>query len=215
MSEKVKSNLQKVRKLTKSRKIRLSDLRSPSGHPGRLAPRVRRALLWHIGATGLYPPLIVRPADRDDGTYEILDGDQRASILKELRIKFARCEVWPVDSHQGELFRVALNSLGARADARTRARQLDVLIRRFGRDRTAELLALTPAAMKQQLAVLGRAVAPAERTRPLDLRPVVFHLPAGEATELDRTLRGLASKRADALMAAIRIAAAKGAGRNE
>lgn len=194
----------------KLKRVPLKDLAPGSASSSRLSPRARRALLRHIEATGLYPPLIVRPYARGSGKFEIIDGRQRAEVLGELGFPDARCEVWFVDAHQGELYAATLNHLRAGVDAAERAQQIHRLIARLGSERTAELLGLTPAAIRQQLVALEPLDDRSEDVAPLDLHTVVFHLPRAEVQELTEALRELApssSRRGEALMRALRTAA--------
>jgi len=189
------------------RRIALSDLRPRPGHPYSMSPRILKSLLKNIGRGGLYPPLIVRPHTRLEGKFEILDGHRRADVLGRLGVHEARCEVWPAADDEAELYAFTLNHLRGRADPKRRARQLRRIIRRMGVPEARELLALTPAAVRQQLCALQRPQETSDGVRPLDLRPVVFHLPPDDAKLLDRTLRRLAPaarRRSEALLAVLR-----------
>jgi ParB-like chromosome segregation protein Spo0J len=185
------------------RRIPLGSLVPRPHHPNRMQPRVRRAIASQIGATGLYPPLVVRVAG--DDRFEILDGHQRAAILAELGHRDARCEVWPVDDRQADVLAATLNQLRGRAEAAAFARQIRRLMRAVGPGRAGELLALSPAAIRQRLSALDR---PAFRTDAdaLDLRAVTFHLNRGQMRLLEQSLRRHAHtspKRADQLVAAV------------
>ncbi len=193
----------------KLKRVPLKDLAPRSARSSRLSPRARRALIRHIEATGLYPPLIVRPHARRSGKFEILDGRQRADVLGELGFRDARCEVWFVDAHQAELYRATLNHLRAGVNATERAQQIHRLIARLGSERGGELLGLTPAAIRQQLVALEPPEQHSEGPAPLDLDPVIFHLPRAEVKELTEVLRELAPsgvRRGEALMCALRTA---------
>jgi ParB-like chromosome segregation protein Spo0J len=190
--------------------IPLGDLLPRVGHPYRLSGRARAAIVAQIASDGLYAPLIVRPLARPKGKFEILDGHQRADVLRELGYPCARCEVWPIDQARSDIYAVTLNHLRGRPDAKLRARQTRRLINRIGRQRVGELLALTPAAIRQQLAALdppARPTGAGDETSRLDLRPIVFHLPAADARLLENTLRKFGDgtrRRGELLMAALR-----------
>jgi len=168
--------------------------------------RVRRALAERIAAIGLYPPLIVRPLG---DAWEILDGHQRADILRELGTAAARCEVWPVDDEQADICSATLNHLRGRARARDRARSIRGLVRRLGRHRVIGLLGMTPAGIRQQMFLLRPPPPLAPRGGALALTPVTFHLPPRDARTLDAALRRLGhgpAGKAGALLAAVRAA---------
>jgi len=198
------------RRCVRLRRIALARLTGRSDHPYRLSPRVRRALAEQIAATGLYPPLIVRPHGSAPGRFEILDGRQRAEILAELGRTDARCEVWPVDDAQAEVLAATLNHLHSRAEAASLARQIRRLIDAFGPDRTGRMLALSPAGIRQRLAALDPPRPAAPDQEGMDLRAVTFHLNPGQLELLRGTLRRYARSwphRADQLTAAITAAA--------
>ena len=190
------------------RRIALADLLAHRNHPYYLPPRIGKALTQQIASGGLYPPLIVRPHARKAGKFEILDGHQRAMILRTLGASDARCEVWNVSDAQAELYSATLNHLRGRPEGKGRARQIRRLIRRLGQRRVEELLGMTPAGIRQQMLALEPPQT-LEGPQRAYLRPVTFHLPPSDAEELDRTLgpfRPAGSKRGERLMAAIRAA---------
>jgi len=198
-----------------TRLIRLGDLVARRSCGGMMSPRNRRALAEQISRCGLYPPLIVRRHSRRKGKYEIIDGHQRAQVLRELGAPRARCEIWTVDDPCADLLAATLNQLRGRADVRRRARLLNRIVRRRGAKRTASLLGMTAAALRAALVPL-RPPQVVDGVRALDLRAVVFHLPAEGAELLEQTLRTFGAGkrgRAEALTAAIRAAAKKGDGK--
>jgi ParB-like chromosome segregation protein Spo0J len=157
----------------------------------------------------LYPPLIVRPHPRSAGKFEILDGRQRLDVLRELGFSSARCEIWTVDDYQAELYAATLNHLRSRPVVTGRARQVRRLIRRYTQKRVEQLLAMTPAAIRQQLIALRAPEESHDSVRPLDLQCVVFHLPAAAVRELHQALRRFdpaGKSKGDALMNALRTA---------
>ncbi len=168
--------------------------------------RTRHALKEIIKTIGAYPAVIVRPHPRFADRYEIIDGRSRVEILAELGESAARCEVWPLDDGQAALLAMSLNSLRGRPDVRRRAKMLKRLAHNIGGEQLGELLALTPAAMRQQLAPpKPPALANQLPGGGWDLHPVVFHLSAVQRQRLDEALarHKTGGKRADALMAAI------------
>ena len=188
------------------RRLALSDLIARRDRATVLSERARRALTDHISRLGCYPPLIVRRHPDRAGKYEILDGHHRAEVLRGLGETTARCEIWPVDSHEAGVLTATLNRLRGRADVKRQARQVRRLLRRLGPQRAAAGLGITPAALRRQLAA-GDAPRRAEPGEGLDLRPVVFHLSCEQERRLrkvlDRAGRGRLG-RGRALMHALR-----------
>jgi len=193
------------------RTLSLADLLPRPDRCSVLAPRAAEALARHVLRTGLVPALIVRPHPRRRGRFEIIDGHNRAEVLRRLGRRTARCEVWRVDDETAEVLAACLNHLRGRADAAARARQLRRLVRRHGEPAAAAMLGLTPRALRQQTdppgGRLGARGPVAPGAPPLDLRPVVFHLTAEQSQLLAQTLGrfGAATRgRGEALAAALR-----------
>jgi hypothetical protein len=159
---------------------------------GRRRPDARlvEALAEHIRSTGLYPPLIVRPHPRLHRRWEIIDGLARAEALRRLGESQARCEIWLVDNRACDLLAATLNCLRGRGDPRQSARLTRRLVGRLGAQQTCRLLGLTPAGLKQRLATLAGAPAPACPEKVLPLRPVTFHLTEAESRRLEAALAG-------------------------
>jgi ParB-like chromosome segregation protein Spo0J len=70
---------------------------------------LKAKLAANIGASGRYPPLIVRPVD--NGSFQILDGHQRADVLRELGETTAVCYVWPASDEEALILIATLNRL--------------------------------------------------------------------------------------------------------
>ena len=172
----------------KARFIRRNDLVFRRDRCSVLSGRARRAIAARLASGGPYPAVIVRPHPSRRGKYEILDGHNRAEILAGLGVDKVRCEVWPADDEQADVLSLALNHLRGRSDIGRRARCVRRIVRRLGLTEAAEALGVSPAALRQQTAPLRRPRADAGAGL-LDLRPVVFHVPAADAAEVERALR--------------------------
>jgi len=167
-----------------------------------LPKRARTALAEQIARHGCYPALVVRQHPKRPGKYEILDGHHRAEILRALGWKTARCEVWPVDGEGADLAAATLDRLRGRPDAKKAARQTRQIVQRFGRDGAAARLGITPAGLRQQLAV-AHSPRPQIDGPAMDLHPVVFHLSGADMARLSDALRkagGGGLPRSEALM---------------
>ena len=129
------------------------------GH--RLSANVMRAevkakLRQHVERTGRYEPLVVRECPGEAGAYEILNGHQRAEVLRELGYGEAECVVWEVDEGEAELLLATLNRLRGGDEPGRRAELLERLGRRYER---GVLLGMVPERREQmeRLAGLRRA----------------------------------------------------------
>jgi ParB-like chromosome segregation protein Spo0J len=97
-------------------KERLELLRVPLGdlvpHPlnaNVMPEELKQKLAANIRASGRYPPLIVRHLG--DRTFQILDGHQRADVLRDLGETTAVCYVWPASDEEALLLLGTLNRL--------------------------------------------------------------------------------------------------------
>jgi len=194
--------------------IALCDLVPRRDRANAMSRRRRQALAGHIARTGWYPALIVRPHPTKACKYEILDGCQRAEALRGQGLARARCEVWPADDEAALILAGTLNQLRGRASAIRRARRTRRIARVLGPAAAIAAMGITPAALHQQLALLRRPK-PAHDPRPIDLKPLVFHVPAENAALVEQTLRAFTrsgDRRGDALIRALRSASPQGDG---
>jgi ParB-like chromosome segregation protein Spo0J len=90
-------------------RIPLGDLVPHPSNPNVMPDELKGKLAANIGASGRYPPLIVRPLG--NGSFQILDGHQRAGVLRELGEATAVCYVWPADDREALLLLATLNRL--------------------------------------------------------------------------------------------------------
>ena len=70
---------------------------------------LKAKLAANIGASGRYPPLIVRPLESN--SFQILDGHQRADVLRELGETTAVCYIWPASDEEALILIATLNRL--------------------------------------------------------------------------------------------------------
>jgi len=74
-----------------------------------MSNELREKLKLHIRSSGRYPPLIVRRLK--NGTFQLLDGHQRAEMLRELGEEYAWCLVWDVNDEEALVLLATLNRL--------------------------------------------------------------------------------------------------------
>jgi ParB/RepB/Spo0J family partition protein len=83
-------------------------------NPNHMSKAVFAKLVRHIERTGLYEPLIVRPAPDRQGWYQIINGHHRCQALRQLGYPTARVIVWEIDDQQTDILLTTLNRLGGR-----------------------------------------------------------------------------------------------------
>jgi ParB/RepB/Spo0J family partition protein len=94
----------------------------------------------HIGGTGRYEPLIVRPHPTEEDKFQVINGHHRLQVLKALGQTKARCVIWEVDDDQTRLYLATLNRLSGEDIPERRALLIGSLLESFEVDDLASLL---------------------------------------------------------------------------
>lgn len=180
--------------------IPLSQLDPHPSNSNRMAPDYLAKLAANIGRTRRYPPLVVRPLP--SGRYQILDGEQRSSVLRELGEVGAWCYLWPCDDHDALILMATLNRLeGQDVPARRAA-----LIRELQANESLAALAILLPESEAELgaslalldidldALLARLSAESERAEAA--LPVLFSfaIDPTDAPQVQQTLDAIESK---------------------
>lgn len=101
-----------------------------------------------------YPPLVVRPHPEEAGCYQLLDGHQRADVLRRLGHEEAVCYVWPCDDRTALVLLGTLNRLEGQDDPLKRAELLRELTELVSPEELAALLPESAALIRQSLDLL-------------------------------------------------------------
>lgn len=123
------------------RKLPLDSLVSNPRRTSRMSRAYSKKLETSIRRLGHYETLTVRPHPNLFGKFEILDGHSRFAALDALGAETARCDVWPVDNVQSDLFLALLNKLRGSDVAELR---LSLLLDLFQNHPSEELAAILP-----------------------------------------------------------------------
>ncbi|MEM9560843.1 MAG: ParB/RepB/Spo0J family partition protein [Planctomycetota bacterium] len=117
--------------------IALTDLRAHPANSNTMPAKRLAKLAAHIGRTGRYPPVIVRPLG---DAYQVLDGHHRVKALTQLGHDTAQCEVWDVDDREALILLATLNRLEGGDDPRKRGALVSALRGQVGLPALAKLL---------------------------------------------------------------------------
>jgi ParB-like chromosome segregation protein Spo0J len=93
-----------------------------------MAPELQAKLKAHIGRTGRYPFVVVRPHPDEPGKFQVLDGHHRVLILREIGHTEVRCDVWQVDDREARLLLATLNRLQGQDQPLRRAQLIHELL---------------------------------------------------------------------------------------
>jgi ParB-like chromosome segregation protein Spo0J len=83
-------------------------------NPNHMSKVTFAKLVRNIEQTGLYEPLIVRPAPNQEGFFQIINGHHRCQALRQLGRETAHAVVWEIDDQQTDILLTTLNRLGGR-----------------------------------------------------------------------------------------------------
>ena len=144
-----------------------------------MSATIFETLKGHIGRTGRYEAVVVRPLpsatspDTQRPHYQILNGHHRVRALTELGHATVRCDVWDVDDTEALVLVATLNRLAGEDLPAKREALLAQLLESFDLPRLADLV---PESV-EDLEELARAIAPPpvpEPAPPSAFEPVEF-----------------------------------------
>jgi len=123
---------------------------NPNAMPG----PVRRKLRNHIARTGHYEPLVVRPHPEIPRDFQIVHGQQRASVLRELEHANAACLVWNLNDAQTLTLLATANRLRGKEKARLRLNLIRLLHESMAAATLEEFAAMLPEQAKSLQRIL-------------------------------------------------------------
>lgn len=117
----------------------LAQLREAPWNPNTMTPEMQAKLRASLTRFDVVENLVVRPLRK--GTYEVLSGNQRLSVLKELQKKTAPCCVVELGDAEARLLVQALNRIQGEDDLGLKAELVRAILEKLPQD---EVLALLP-----------------------------------------------------------------------
>ncbi|RJP72735.1 MAG: hypothetical protein C4532_05510 [Candidatus Abyssobacteria bacterium SURF_17] len=106
-------------------------------HPNnanRISKMFAKKLRHNIEQLGMYETLTVRPHPRENGKFEILNGNARIEALRALGASNVKCEIWKVSDSEAQLFLALLNRLRGSDVAELRMNLLFDLLREYPKE---------------------------------------------------------------------------------
>jgi len=163
-------------------------------------------LVRNIERTGRYEPLVVRPAPKNTGCFQIINGHHRYHALDKLGYEAADAIVWDVDDEQTDILLATLNRLGGSDQLGKKLKLLKRLNRKMA---TGELAKLLPQTAKQieRLTHLKRPSAPAKINAKCLANPLVFFVSDTQQQQIERALSLVEEPNAEVSKAAKRAVA--------
>ena len=168
----------------------IASIRPAEWNPNRMDEAMRSRMRASIERFGIIVPLVVRAVG--GGSYEIIGGAQRFTVLSETKEVSAPCVVVAADDAEARLLAQALNHIAGTEDIGLRAEALRAILESVSQE---EILALLPetAESLEQLVSMGeedlsehlRAWNQAQSAR---LKHLTFQLTAEQLAVVNRAL---------------------------
>jgi len=167
--------------------VPLKSLLPHPDNPNRMSSETFKKLLRNIKRSGRYEPLVVRPARKKKGHYQLIDGHQRRRALEQLGYEKADVLVWDVDDEQADILLATLNRLRG---SDVLAKKIALLKRLRTRADARELSRLLPqtAGQIKRLINLRPPNAPAKPSPDSFANPLVFFVDDAQMQTIKKAL---------------------------
>ena len=132
--------------------INLNQLKEALWNPNRMAEAMLQRLKESLSRYGLVEPLVVRTSG--DSKYEVLSGNQRLKVVKELGFTQAPCVIINLNDQDAILMAQALNSIRGEDDLARKGKLFRVILSQVSQDKMLSLLPETAESLKS-LASIG------------------------------------------------------------
>jgi ParB family chromosome partitioning protein len=168
----------------------LAQLKEALWNPNRMDEVMLHRLRKSIQSYGLVENLVVRPDG--DGAYEVLAGNQRLQVLRELGFSLAPCVVMDLDDAQARLLSQALNRIEGEDDLGLRAELLREVLAGIPQEQVMALLPETPQSLAAATALgqqtLDQYLQAWEEARDARLHHYTFQLTTDQIQVIEQAL---------------------------
>jgi len=134
-------------------------------NPNRMSSDQFKKLKSEIQSRGMILPLVVRPLDSEKKKFQIIDGEHRWKIARELKLKSLPCIVVALDDIQAQLKTIQLNRLRGEDDPLLLARLLRELDLKLEKEELYSLLPYDSFEIDELLKLLELNVNPEEQKK--------------------------------------------------
>jgi len=121
-------------------------------NPNRLSDELTQKLLNDISEKGFILPIVVRPIDKEK--YQIVDGEHRWRIAKNIGLKFIPCIIAEMDEQEARIKTIQLNRLRGEDEPELLAKLLEELSAEIDIEELSGRLPFDPFEIKESLELL-------------------------------------------------------------
>lgn len=176
--------------------IPLDLLKEAPWNPNRMDAATLAKLKISISRFGLVENLVVRAISDDN--YEILSGNHRLRLLKEMNIKTAPCLIVEVDDAKARLLAQALNHLQGEDDIGLKAVMMEKILDSLSQEEVLEILPETAGSLQSLASLNQNTVADYlqnwQESQPSRLKHLLFHLTSAQFEIVEKAITRMIPK---------------------
>ena len=180
----------------RTERVALTAVHDHPANPNVMSAARLEQLTARIASTGHYPPLIVRPHPEQHGEYQLLDGHQRAQVLRQLGHEQVDVVVWACSDAEASLLLISLNRLTGEDNPVKHDALLEDLLREAPEFDLDELTTSSEADITELLETLSATEEPVSvetpsGTSPIASRRLSFTVSAAEGDAIELAVDSL------------------------
>jgi ParB family transcriptional regulator, chromosome partitioning protein len=162
--------------------IPLNLLKEAPWNPNRMDAAMLAKLKRSISRFGLVENLVVRTFE--DDTFEVLSGNHRLRLLREMGMNTAPCQIVEVDDAKASVLAQALNNLQGEDDIGLKAELMKKILASLSQEEVLEILPETAGSLQSLASLNKNTIAEYlqnwQSSQQLRLKHLLFHLTAAQ-----------------------------------
>lgn len=145
-------------------------------HPNRMGKKKFTKLVYNIGRTSRYEPLVVRPHPDIENIFQIINGHYRWKALHQLGYKTVDVIIWDIDDNDTDILLATLNRLSGSDILEKKLALMNRLNQREPLGDLAKRLPHTAKQIHRMVQMNSGCVPQIKPSKPVLAHPVVFFL---------------------------------------
>ncbi len=176
--------------------IPVSQLKEASWNPNRMDAVMMTRLKTSITRFGLVENLVVRTLG--DGTYEVLSGNHRLKLIKEMNIKTAPCQIVDLDDIKARILAQAINNLHGEDDIGVKAELMKKVLESLSQSEVLDILPETSNSLHALATLDQHTVAEYlqnwQEAQKMRLKHLMFHLTSSQFEIVEEAIERMVPK---------------------